>query len=681
MALWPKINLRYSLRMELAISIMLIALLPGLIGASLAYVSAEKNTMRQLEHLMTGTIALKHQAVSYWVERKQSDLTILSQNPRLLYVLQSPLPLAMPDFGMSQELRDQVRLGSEWRSLSVVNAAGRVVLSSEPDMVGTQVDSLDSLLRSQDPAEGLELKVTSPEGVPVMQMIHRLGKGTEQLGWLLAEPNVAQLNNIMLLAEKLGGSADSFILSADGTMITQPRLQHEDDFWKVTQECSTNRQPVYEHINRKGELIYVSHDWMPEYQFCIVAEISAEEAFADFSQFQQTVLLFLIGMMVFVLLMAYLISNRLVSPISELVQLTRRLADGNFEDSMMQPSRFFEVQTLSRAFNDMANSLETYNRFLEERVEQRTEELMEKNDQLEHTMQELETERKKQLQQAYNAGMAENAISVLHNIGNAITPMVIRLQNYRNQHTKTSNSNYLLKLKELLEQQLTAGNMDHFFREDARGKQIPQFMSQLAQQDTQSNQVLTDILNYMDHQLRHITEIIALQQKYAHMQGVEERYAIESVIADALEMMQPAFEKRGVHSDVHYEGGNTTVRNDPNKMAQLLMNLFKNSLEALDERIRDEPNFKGLIDVRIREVENQVQVEIQDNGRGAEPAALERAFEFGFSTKQRGSGFGLHDCANFIRTQGGEIRLDSPGIGAGATISFTLPSMQRPPDA
>ncbi len=679
MALWPKMNLRYSLRMELAISIMLIALLPGIIGASLAYVSAEKNTMRQLDHLMTGTIALKHQAVSYWVERKENALTILAQNTRLLYVLQSKLPLAMPDFGLSQELKDQVRLGKEWRSLSLVNMEGRVLLSSDPEKVGAQMEVARS---APGGAREFQVQVTQLEDHPAVLMSYPIvGGQQEELGWMLAEPEMSQLNSIMNLAEKLGGSADSFILSGDGVLVTQPRKQHTDDFWQVTQQCNPESEPVYEHINTNGELIYVSHEWMPRYRLCVVAEISAEEAFMEFSRFQQTVLLFLLGMMVFVLAMALLISNRLVSPISELVQLTRRLADGNFEDSMMQPSRFFEVQTLSRAFNDMANSLETYNRFLEERVEQRTQELMEKNDQLEQTMQELETERKKQLQQAYNAGMAENAISVLHNIGNAITPMVIRLQNYRNQHKKTSSSNYLLKLKDLLEQQLTAGNMDQFFREDARGKQIPQFMSQLAQQDTQSNQVLADILNYMDHQLRHITEIIALQQKYAHMQGVEERYAIESVIADALEMMQPAFEKRGVRSEVHNDGGNTSVRNDPNKMAQLLMNLFKNSLEALDERIRDEPGFKGSIEVRIHEEDNQVQVEIQDNGRGASPDALERAFEFGFSTKQRGSGFGLHDCANFIRTQGGEIRLESPGLGEGATITFTLPSIHRTPEA
>ena len=88
----------------------------------------------------------------------------------------------------------------------------------------------------------------------------------------------------------------------------------------------------------------------------------------------------------------------------------------------------------------MANSLETYNRYLEERVSQRTLELNEKNLQLRETMRLLDEEKKKQVQQAYNAGIVEHAISVLHNIGNAITPLAVRLQKL---HQNKAESQFL----------------------------------------------------------------------------------------------------------------------------------------------------------------------------------------------------------------------------------------------
>ena len=56
---------------------------------------------------------------------------------------------------------------------------------------------------------------------------------------------------------------------------------------------------------------------------------------------------------------------------------------------------------------------------------------------------------------------------------------------------------------------------------------------------------------------------------------------------------------------------------------------------------------------------------VEDNGQGAEPESLKRAFEFGYSTKKRGSGFGLHDCANFIRFHKGVVELTSEGLKGG----------------
>jgi len=182
-------------------------------------------------------------------------------------------------------------------------------------------------------------------------------------------------------------------------------------------------------------------------------------------------------------------------------------------------------------------------------------------------------------------------------------------------------------------------------------------------------------MDVMAHQLDHITEIIALQQKYATQQSNTEEVQIEQVIDDAMEMMKPAFDKRNIMVIEEVQPELPKIQNDPNKLVQIFMNLFKNSIESIDQCLRaPKDGYQGRVRVGVTILgSDQLQIYVEDNGQGAEPESLKRAFEFGYSTKKRGSGFGLHDCANFIRFHKGIVELTSEGIGKGAKITFTLP--------
>jgi signal transduction histidine kinase len=68
-----------------------------------------------------------------------------------------------------------------------------------------------------------------------------------------------------------------------------------------------------------------------------------------------------------------------------------------------------------------------------------------------------------------------------------------------------------------------------------------------------------------------------------------------------------------------------------------------------------------------------LRITVQDNGIGFDPATAASLFRFGFSTKARGSGFGLHSVAVFAQESGGSARLESDGIGQGARLIVELP--------
>ncbi len=64
---------------------------------------------------------------------------------------------------------------------------------------------------------------------------------------------------------------------------------------------------------------------------------------------------------------------------------------------------------------------------------------------------------------------------------------------------------------------------------------------------------------------------------------------------------------------------------------------------------------------------------ISDTGIGVINAIQDKIFRFNFSTKTRGTGFGLHDAANYINAQNGIIELLSQGKDKGALVIIELP--------
>jgi len=68
-----------------------------------------------------------------------------------------------------------------------------------------------------------------------------------------------------------------------------------------------------------------------------------------------------------------------------------------------------------------------------------------------------------------------------------------------------------------------------------------------------------------------------------------------------------------------------------------------------------------------------IEIIIADIGLGISSENLTRIFSFGFTTKPKGHGFGLHSSALFVKELGGVLQVKSEGIGHGATSIMTLP--------
>ena len=649
-----------SLQNEIVISFILLAMFPSLIGGGVTLIyfqnMMEKEAQQNLQHVT----ALWDLATDQWYQNAAKDIRQLANTPNLWQAEEfAQRSLFEPDHyaGIWQ-------LNSEGQLLQTIKSGE---LPEE-----TKWETLEEF--NQAELGPLQLLESGTIVLPIrVDVANEELIGRDQTNSYLLALLSSQLMMELFTGKNQDGQSRGFFADSKGNVLSFiPDRSLSDETWQLIGNCREEVTGSGIVVNDFGDDVVTAYRWLGYPNACLIVEVDREIAIGKLGVRLPLLVALILGIIIGISLLGVrFLSRHLMQPINELVGIVNKVADGDFT-SRPKESQLVEIKKLHRAFTDMANSLETYNRYLEERVSQRTLELNEKNLQLRETMRLLDEEKKKQVQQAYNAGIVEHAISVLHNIGNAITPLAVRLQKLHQNKVESQFSSYLQQLCSLLEQHQS--DLGDFFS-SSRGQQFLPFLKQLTQTSDQQKEDELKSMDVMAHQLDHITEIIALQQKYATQQSNTEEIQISQVIDDAMEMMKPAFDKRNIIVLEEVQPELPRIQNDPNKLVQIFMNLFKNSIESIDQCLRaPKEGYQGRVRVGVGTVGvDQLHIYVKDNGQGAEPESLKRAFEFGYSTKKRGSGFGLHDCANFIRFHKGTVELTSEGIGKGATITFTLP--------
>lgn len=103
----------------------------------------------------------------------------------------------------------------------------------------------------------------------------------------------------------------------------------------------------------------------------------------------------------------------------------------------------------------------------------------------------------------------------------------------------------------------------------------------------------------------------------------------------------------------------------PERMRQLLVNLFSNALQAMPS--------EGTVHVKVTEAREMVVLEVRDTGAGFTNEAMRRAFDPFFTTRPRGSGLGLAVCRKIAEGCGGRISAGN-AEGGGALMTILLPA-------
>jgi PAS domain S-box-containing protein len=281
------------------------------------------------------------------------------------------------------------------------------------------------------------------------------------------------------------------------------------------------------------------------------------------------------------------------------------------------------------------------------------------------TDQELERVHKQLMTASRQAGMAEVATNVLHNVGNILNSVNISASLVI-ERVKQSKGPGVSRLAALLQEKGAAAA--EFLAHDERGKRIPEYLTSLGEQLASDQKMTLEELASLRDNLEHIKDTVAMQQSYAKLCGVTETVAVADLVEDSLRLNAGAFVRHGV--TLHREFSEVPpITVDKHKVLQILVNLVRNAKYACDESGRADK----LLTLRIESAPAGVRICVIDNGVGIPPENIPRLFTHGFTTRASGHGFGLHSGALAAQELGGTLRVMSDGPGRGATFILELP--------
>lgn len=329
-----------------------------------------------------------------------------------------------------------------------------------------------------------------------------------------------------------------------------------------------------------------------------------------------------------------------------------------FEVSALEKTAYYAfINQISNAINLTALTVEIlqYTSKLEQKVAKRTRELNEAQANL--------------LKAAHQAGMAEIAISVLHNIGNVLTSASISIEEIRKRIRKPTCDGLKKVSKMLGDHQADLGD---FLTHDAKGSLLPKYIAMVSEEIDLNKEAINSEVEHVMEKMKLMNETIIMLQDYARSDTnmvLKERVDLAALIEAALRIQESYLHKFNVRVEKFIENL-PAYSIEKNKLIHVLVNIIKNAVEAMENTERE----ARILTIRLFQAENDVVIQIADRGEGIAQEQLTKIFRHGYTTKADGHGFGLHACANYIREMGGTLTAQSDGVGKGATFSLRLPA-------
>jgi signal transduction histidine kinase len=646
-------------------------LLLSLVTVSLVCVIAFMRARKALEqsvfaHLSTSAF-IKEGELNRWVSDQQQDVMLLARSPDILTQTQVLFiqPESSPAFRsaytlLRRHLQAIAPTRSDWQDISfLANRGGKILLSTNKSFEG-QYRVTDSYFTQGKLGTYVQHVHPSPlTAKPTMTIATPLiDPATAQpLGVLAINLNLERMDDIIQDRTGLGNTGETYLVDRFNVFVSGDRFGRQEFPRGVHTEGinaalkGENGSGLY--LNYAGVPVIGVYRWLANQELVLMAEIHQQEAFAPARQLARTI--FLVGLTSAGLLAGgvYLLARQIARPILAITRAATQVAAGDLTP-IAPVMTHDEVGVLARAFNQMTSqlkisrhNLENYNRTLEEKVEERTQELSKTLQQLRATQAQIIAQEKLASLGALTAGIA-------HELKNPL--------NFVNNFAKLS-----IELAQELWEEIERQKDQFDVETRSYVEELLRDLSQNAQKINEHGKRADNIIRGM---LMHSRE----------QTGERQLSDINTLLAEATNLvyhgMRAQIPSFNITIETDYDNCLPPLHVAPQNLSRAFLNIINNACYAANQRREEvDAGFSPKLLIRTKALDKHIEIYIQDNGNGIPQNILDKIFDPFFTTKPTGEGTGLglsisHDI--IVQEHQGEIQLKTE-VGKYTEFIITLP--------
>lgn len=343
------------------------------------------------------------------------------------------------------------------------------------------------------------------------------------------------------------------------------------------------------------------------------------------------------------LLFSSFLTNIITKPLLKLAIGSRSFASGDFSHRI-EKFNYLEIDELVDAYNSMASTLQDLYVSLENKVTERTQ-------QLNNAYKELQNTQAMMVHSEKMKSLGELVAGITHEINNPVNFIygnLIHLTNYTNDLIMLIDKygEYEVELLEEHKKEIQKIKNDidlAFLKED-----ISLLIQSCREGTERTKNIILDLKNFSRMEERVLSSIDVTKE-----------------IDTTLNILHSKYKNRiEIHKE--YEEGLPLVESYGGQLNQVFMNILDNAFYAIEE--------KGDVYIRAKSLDNNVIIEIEDNGRGMDNETANKIFDPFFTTKPvgKGTGLGMSISYRVIKEHNGDIKLKTVQ-GEGSTFIITLP--------
>jgi len=691
MYFWKK-----SLLIQIVGSFLILSLVTISIVGYTTFSQARASLKESVFDRLNFAVKLKENELNNWVLDQRKNILAIAELPEINNQAKILLTSkkSAPEYKSAQALL-QTSLTSFTTNISslkeifILSRSSRTLVSSDYNKVGKYKPLVQYSEVTKSPTDNLisNFYRSAETGKPMITFaIPILNENGNKLGMLATHLNLERIDAIIREQAGLGETAETYLVGNIGSSLSRRNVFvsatkfGSDEFpdgisSKAINTAINGKNGKGLYLNYRGVPVIGVYRWLEYQDLALLAEIEQTEAFAPAGHLASSILLIGLTLALVMAAAMLLLGRKIVRPILAIAHTAKLVSQGDLTQKVPVLTKN-EIGFLAQSFNQMIQKLNSlyqelsnYNHILEVKVDERTQELKEKNTDLEQTLQKLKQTQAQLIQNEKMVGLGQLVAGVAHEINNPVNFIHGNIIPARDYAEDLLN---LIKLYQLYYPEPVAEIIDteNIIDLDFLKKDFP------------------TLLNSMEEGTKRIQEIVLSLRNFSRLdESSQKQVNIHEGIDSTLLILQSRLKPKPGYPEIEIikeYGDLPLVECLASQVNQVFMNILANGIDALEMSWKESNSqlscIKPQIKIQSKVInKNWIAIYIIDNGPGIPEKVKNKIFDPFYTTKPVGKGTGLGLSLShqiIVEKHGGNFYCNSV-VGQGTEFAIELPVVYK----